>query len=103
MQFEECLKSKHHKNVFVCMVEGMPSWETALENIKNSPIKKIKFIPLMFVAGEHMMNDVLGECYGSWKTRLEGYEIDGSEKGLGYNEKILEIYFDHLVKAMEKQ
>jgi sirohydrochlorin cobaltochelatase len=56
----------------------------------------------MFVAGEHIMNDVLSNYKDSWKTQLEGFEIDGSEKGLGFNEKILEIYFDHLKDAMEK-
>ena len=53
----------------------------------------------MFVAGEHVMSDVLGDHEDSWKSKLEGYQLDTEEKGLGFNKKILEIYFDHLVEA----
>ena len=102
MQFEEFVTSRYPKNVYVSMVDGVPSRESTLEKIKKAGLHKIKFIPLMFVAGEHIMNDVLGNYNDSWKAHLGGYEIDGSEKGLGFNEEILEIYFDHLKDAMEK-
>jgi sirohydrochlorin cobaltochelatase len=102
MQFEEFVTSRYPKNVYVSMVEGLPSWESTRKKVKKTALRKIKFIPLMFVAGEHIMNDVLSNYKDSWKTQLEGFKIDGSEKGLGFNEKILEIYFDHLKDAMEK-
>ena len=32
-------------------------------------------------------------------SQLAGLEIDGSEKGLGFNEKISAIYLEHLDEA----
>ncbi len=102
MQFAGCVKAKYNKNVHVCLTDGVLFWESALGEIKRSEIKKIKFIPLMFVAGEQMKNDLFGSHNNAWKSQLNGYEINGSEKGLGFNEKILEIYFDHLQNAMDR-
>ena len=104
LQFYRFLTARYPRNVFLSVVEGEPSWEDTLKLIRHSTVTKIKFIPLMFVAGEHIMHDVLGdETDGgeeSWKMQLSGYEIDGSERGLGFNEKIVDIYLEHLVKAM---
>lgn len=100
--FEDCVRKQYPENVYVSMVDGQPSWESALKKIKKSAVKKIKFIPLMFVAGEHIMSDVLGDHSSSWKNRLEGYEIDGAGKGLGFNSKIIDIYSDHLQGAIAK-
>ena len=87
------------------MVEGEPSWEAARGALQRSAAKTVKFIPLMFVAGEHIMNDVLGagsEDEPSWQSQLAGLEIDGSEKGLGFNEKIVAMYLAHMKAALEK-
>ena len=102
MQFEECVRSQYPFNVHVSMIEGPPYWKLALEEIRKNPLKKIKIIPLMFVAGDHILNDVLGDDEDSWKTQLEGYEIDSSAKGLGYNKNIHKIYFDHMSDAIER-
>ena len=56
----------------------------------------------MFVVDEHIIHHVLGNHDKAWKNQLKGYEIDGTEKGLGFNKKIIEIWGDHLKDAMEK-
>jgi sirohydrochlorin cobaltochelatase len=97
------LKERYGDTVLISVVEGEPSWETAREVILKRGIKKIRFIPLMFVAGDHMLNDVLGEESEddelSWKMQLPGVEIDGTEKGLGFNLNIIDIYLQHLEAA----
>ena len=100
--FEKCLKLRYPKNVHLCMVEGEPSFSALYEEIQKADIPRIKFVPFMFVAGEHIFSDVLGNHKESWKSRLAGLDIEVCEKGLGFNEKILEIYFDHLQIAMDK-
>jgi sirohydrochlorin cobaltochelatase len=100
--FEKCLKLRYPKNVHLCMVEGEPSFPSVYEKIKKADIRNIKFVPLMFVAGEHIFSDVLGNQKESWKSRLTGFDIEVCEKGLGFNEKILEIYFDHMQNAMDQ-
>ena len=84
-------------------MEGEPAWQAARESIQKSGVKKVKFIPLMFVAGDHMLNDVMGDDSevgeASWKLQLPGIEIDGTEKGLGFNPNIIDIYLQHLEEA----
>jgi sirohydrochlorin cobaltochelatase len=97
------LRRRFKRNVFISVVEGEPGWNTVVASIHASGLKKVKFIPLMFVAGDHMVNDVMGDGTAveeaSWKSQLDGFEIDGTEKGLGFNTKILDIYLEHLEAA----
>lgn len=102
LQFNEYLQKRYPDNVFLAMVEGQPTWSAVVKALKKSRIRKIKFIPFMFVAGEHILYDVLGAHEESWAFQLKGYEIDHTEKGLGFNEKIIAIYFDHLKDALLK-
>ena len=100
---DRILKERYQDNVLISVVEGEPPWEAVRESIQKSDVKKVKFIPLMFVAGDHMLNDVMGEDSedgeASWKMQLPGVEIDGTEKGLGFNLKIIDIYLQHLYEA----
>ena len=100
---DRILKERYQKNVLISVVEGQPPWEAVRELIQMSGVKKVKFIPLMFVAGDHMLNDVMGEDSedgeASWKMQLPGVEIDGTEKGLGFNLKIIDRYLQHLEAA----
>jgi len=100
--FYSHLRNRYPKNVYLSMVEGAPSWDMVRQQIDTSGIKKIKFIPFMLVAGEHMQRDVLGDHETSWASSLNGYEISAETPGLGFNEQILEIYFDHIHDAIRK-
>lgn len=97
--------ARYPEHVYVSVVEGEPSWEAARAALVRSAVKKVKFIPLMFVAGEHMLNDVLGagsDDEPSWRSQLAGLDIDGAEKGLGFNEKIVALYLANMKTALEK-
>jgi len=100
LQFYKQLKLRYPENVFFSMVEGMPGWDSTLEAIQESGIRLIKIVPFMFVAGDHIINDVLGDKPGSWKNMLQGYSIDSTEHGLGFNNDIVEIYLDHVHEAL---
>jgi len=100
--FERCLEERCGTQVCLAMVEGMPSWEQALAKIRRSGLQAVSIVPLMFVAGEHIMNDVLGDRDGSWKSSLSGFRVDGSAGGLGLNDNILTIYADHIEAALQQ-
>jgi len=99
-RFGQLLAERSVPNVHLCMVEGEPSWQHMLGKIKASRLKRVKFIPLMFVAGEHMISDVLGDQADAWVRQLPGWEIDATERGLGWNEEIVRIYLDHASAAL---
>ena len=76
----------------------------ALAALKKSPASKVTIIPLLFVAGEHFINDIMGDKEGSIKSELlaaKPYEIQAVDKGLGYNDSVIQIYQDHLAAALD--
>ena len=99
-EFGRHLRKRYPKNVLLCMVEGEPSWNEILKSIQKSPLRRIRFVPFMFVAGDHIIHDVLGDD-DSWASHLEGYEIDAQCRGLGLNQGIIEIYLQHLQDAIK--
>ncbi|QIK60379.1 sirohydrochlorin cobaltochelatase [Dysgonomonas sp. HDW5A] len=88
------LKAKGHKNCFVGTIEGYPSYDDMLQQLKASGLKRVVLVPLMFVAGEHAKNDIAED----WKTDLEkeGYSVDVKMEGLGQNPEIQDLYISHL-------
>ncbi len=90
-----------HSNLFVCSVEGQPG----TEKLKNASLLAKKtgsanFIPLMIVAGDHIMNDVIGEEAESWKS-IVGAKQNFRAKPLGYNDEVIDIYLEHLNSALK--
>lgn len=88
------LKAKGNTNCFVGTIEGYPSFDDLLQQLKASGLKKVVLVPLMFVAGEHVKNDIAED----WKTDLEkeGYLVDVKMEGLGQNPEIQDLYISHL-------
>ncbi len=105
LAFNQLLRSHYpHQNVFLGTVEGKPTRQEALEAVKKSTAATVVLMPFMFVAGEHVAKDMLGDDPESWKSELlkqKAYRIEGITKGLGYQEGIVNIYLDHLDRAME--
>jgi sirohydrochlorin cobaltochelatase len=101
--FDRLLRS-HYQNVFLGTVEGKPSREEAFDAVKKANPTSVVLMPFMFVAGEHVAKDMLGDDPESWKSELlkqKGYRIQGITKGLGYQDGIVNIYLDHLAQALK--
>jgi sirohydrochlorin cobaltochelatase len=103
--FAKLLRSRYpNQNVFLGVVEGKPSSREALDAVKHSSASKVLFVPLLFVAGEHMHNDIMGDSPESWKSMLlkhKAYEIQAIDQGLGYQEGVIKIYLHHLAQALK--
>lgn len=87
-----------YPQLVVASVEG-PIGTAPLQRIKALEPSSVRFIPLMIVAGDHIMNDVLGDDADSWKNILAPAHCESSPS-LGWNPAILAIYFDHLDRAL---
>ena len=110
------LLSSRFENCFLGSVEGIPSREDALNRAKAYPGKHVRIIPIMLVAGDHVMNDIMGEEPGdegepSWAVELRkaGKTVDaptisikGSTyyKGLGFYPITVEIIKEHIKQAL---
>ncbi|HJO95611.1 MAG TPA: sirohydrochlorin cobaltochelatase [Victivallales bacterium] len=93
---------KRDSNSFLATVEGYPDFNTMKKNLIASKIKKAYLIPMMIVCGDHAYNDMAGSDSDSWKSQLEQLNIQCIPvyKGLGENNKIVNIFLDHIQTAM---
>ena len=105
LAFNRLLRSHYpHQNVFLGTVEGKPTRQEVMEAVKKSKAATVVLMPFLFVAGEHVAKDILGDDPESWKSELlkqKAYRIEGITKGLGYQEGIVNIYLDHLARALK--
>jgi sirohydrochlorin cobaltochelatase len=97
--FARRVRKRYPENVHLCMVEAAPSWDETSRRLKESSLRRVRFVPFMFVSGDHIAHDVLGET-DSWAVQLNGYEIEAMRTGLGFNRAIVDIYFEHLQNAL---
>ena len=89
--------TQSQRNVFVGTVEGEKSQRMTMLKLKSSGYKKVRLMPLLFVAGYHAKKDIAADS-NSWKSVLEkaGYEVKPQLTGLGEIEKIRELFIEHL-------
>ena len=85
LAFDRLLRSRY-QNVFLGAVEHKPTKEEAFEAVKKANPATVVLMPFMFVAGEHVAKDMLGDDPESWKSELlkqKAYRIEGITKGAG--------------------
>ena len=94
--------AKQYPRLVVASVEGTPGTEPLYRAKKLSEeTGSVRFIPLMIVAGDHIMNDVMGAEEDSWKSVIAA-EKNECVPSLGWNDAILAIYFSHLEQALSR-
>ncbi len=108
---------KNFTNVYLGSVEGVVTREDGLDAAKLCAEKRVRFIPLMYVAGDHIMNDIMGEEEDpddpSWKTEMEqaGFttEITTVEhlgekyyKGLGFFAEVNHVFISDIQRALAR-
>jgi sirohydrochlorin cobaltochelatase len=93
-------------------VEGWPG-RTQLNNLAGKhTFKKALIIPFMFVAGDHIINDINGrknslkkeltKKFDSVETLTYSYDNKTYYMGLGFNEKVVNIFVQKLQKLIEE-
>lgn len=93
-QMDYMLKANGLSNFHVGTIEGYPSFETMLAQLKAGKAKQVTLVPFMFVAGDHAKNDIAED----WKEALEkeGYTVNVRMEGLGQVPEIQEIFINHI-------
>ncbi len=104
-----------YPNVMAATVEGVPDHEAVLARIKREKLadryNKIKIIPMMYLAGLHVEDDLMG-AEDSWKCTLEemGFtvecptiSIEGESqfKGLAYYPQVTRGFLARLQRTLE--
>lgn len=99
--FDKAVRKLYPGSV-LCTVEGEPGSGALNSEVKPAVAKaggKIHFIPMMIVAGDHILNDVSGEEAESWKNIVGAKEVTIA-KPLGYNPAVQAIFWAHLQQAL---
>lgn len=87
------MKAKGMDNFHVGTIEGYPTFDTMLAQLKNTKAREVTLIPFMFVAGDHASNDIAGD----WKEALEkeGFKVSVRMEGLGQIPAIQQRFIEH--------
>jgi sirohydrochlorin cobaltochelatase len=92
-------------NFFVGTIEGMPSYDDVLAQLRKTSGKKVTLVPAMLVAGDHAQNDIGGDEDDSWKSMLSkaGYSVTPKFLGLGQADAVQRLLIDKLREAWGDQ
>lgn len=103
---------QRYPNAYLGCVEGIAPAEEALSAAKAHPGKRVRFLPLLYVGGDHVMSDVMGDGE-SWKNEvakagktadIPTVEIDGVSqyRGLGLLPEVNGIFLKEIRRALER-
>ena len=95
-QLDYMFRANGHANYHVATIEGYPTQQTAVAQIKAMKGRHVTLVPLLFVAGDHANNDISVE----WKEDLErqGFTVSVRLEGLGEVPEIQQMYIDKVEK-----
>ena len=93
-QLDYMMRAQGHPNHHVATIEGYPTLETAIREMKQMKGRRVTLVPLLFVAGDHANNDIAVE----WKQQLEeqGFSVDLHIEGLGEVPEIQDRYIQKM-------
>ena len=93
---------KVRPNVFVGTVEGNPTLDDVLAELKARKPKTVYVMPFMSVAGDHARNDMAGDEPDSWKSVLEkaGYNVVPVLRGTSEYQVFVDLWVEHLASAL---
>ena len=95
---------------FVSTIEGYPTQEMTINDLKHTKAKRVLLRPLLLTAGDHARNDIAKE----WKSFFEqqgyfGYDkeyvhffVQEQLQGLGELPAIRAMYVDHIREMIDE-
>jgi sirohydrochlorin cobaltochelatase len=102
LQFVEVMNGLYAETkTYIATVEGFPTLETVIRQLKNDKITKVLLKPLMTVAGDHSLNDMAGDEPDSMKSVLvrNGFQVTTVTEGLGEQDGFADVFVDHLAET----
>ncbi len=109
------LVSDRYDNVVAAALDGVPDHEAVFAQIAQQNLadnfNRVRIIPLMYLAGLHVEEDMMGDS-GSWRKTLEemGFKVDcptisheGQQyyKSLALSPQIVTFFLNRLQRTME--
>lgn len=98
---QDRLTAMGYNNAYIYTVEGWPSLEDIIPELKAKGVKHVVLMPLMMVAGDHANNDMAGAEPTSHKSVLEkaGFTVSTYIHGIGENKNIRNLFVERANEA----
>ncbi len=80
-------------------VEGFPDLGDVMESLRQHKITKVLLKPFLIVAGDHAVNDLVGEEEDSWRSILQGAEFEVLAEVRGLGPQVASIFVQHAAQA----
>lgn len=95
-QLDYLLHAEGYSNHHVATIEGYPTLQTAIAQMKAQGGRQVTLVPLLFVAGDHATNDIAVE----WNDELQrqGFTVTLAIEGLGEVPEIQQMYIGKIKK-----
>ncbi len=102
-KLKKILEEMGYDNSYIGTIEGFPSIQEVIGQMKRHSYQNVTLIPFVIVSGRHVYRDMIGNSERAWENQLKraGYAVDVCMKGLGEYKKIAEIFENHVRKAVE--
>ena len=103
LRLAELMQASAGSPVRLATVEGSPSFEDAIAALEALPQRKVRLVPLLFVAGDHAKNDMAGREPGSLRALLEarGFSVECTLQGLGAIPAVRQLYVRRAKEALQ--
>ncbi|MBC7959141.1 MAG: sirohydrochlorin cobaltochelatase, partial [Vallitaleaceae bacterium] len=102
----------YHKLEQKLLEAGLPILLGTIEEGVDEILPKLKervkqeyvLMPFLLVAGDHVINDMMGDDDLSWQSKMTaaGYTVSVYAKGLGENKHFQQLYVKRLKNIVEK-
>lgn len=88
---------------FMGTVEGQPSLEDVMAQLKARKVKKVYLVPFMTVVGDHVKNDMVGPEADSWLSILKkaGFMCEPVMEAITQNPAVLKLWLDHTKQLLK--
>jgi sirohydrochlorin cobaltochelatase len=99
--FEAICRQRFGPQVFVGLIEGKPGRTATVHAVRKAGYRRAHLVPFTLVAGVHFEADIMGE--GGWASAFTdaGIDIRVEPFGVGHNERIVDVFLDHIADAAD--
>ena len=102
LEFAACMRELYPEaRTLIGTVEGFPSLDTVVQDLRRHEIKRVVLKPLLIASGRHASRDLTGPDPQSWQSRLTAAGIDTVvvPTGLGEQPAFARVMVEHVAEA----
>jgi len=83
-------------SIYVATIESYPALEDVIPQLREAGFNTVWLMPLLTIAGDHVLNDMAGDKEESWRSILlkEGFKVNIHPTSLGQIDAVVQMWID---------